>query len=599
MTAIAFTNPDDDQYFETEEFLRKILTPFSKELHVLRGSSEEQFKSFIDLLEKHKINDLMLISHDAIPTPGTLKLLTNTSDKSTRTLVGRLTRESTPDIYVSRNFVENGESLEMNGVRSGMLIVSKEDIEQLKTTPMSIFKDRTGKSGVSPFDFIFQTLVQESTVSIVDGRDFVISRYLTIKDKREHFESHVMNGDEEALLRKAAVKDWDNLWTSIAVSPWTQYVAFWFSKRSITPNQVTIGSFALTLFAATAFALNDFWLNVAGAILVQLSFGADCIDGQLARMIGKFSRLGAWLDWMSDRIKELLLVVGLGIGSVTEGNSWDMSFAVLMIFVLRSAVNESFEMHRSHSVPNDSVQSQPLGFIGLERKVKNFITLPYGNRMGLISICIIVFDADMTLRILFLWSAFAATYQLLGRTLRGGGAKTVNTGILRDDGPITKWLLDRLPKVYGELSVFAFISIFLLLWLLTNKWILALLAVIGLCIASFPLVSRSIWLGPVFTCVAEFAVFWSALLVTDEKYHWIFISVLLLSGISRVIISTGLRFQRLSAHHSKRFSWEERSALMLVTFLIWPPLSSLVGLLLLIKMKKSLRHQIRALHLPQ
>ena len=168
----------------------------------------------------------MLISHDAIPTPGTLKLLTNTSDKSTRTLVGRLTRESTPDIYVSRNFVENGESLEMNGVRSGMLIVSKEDIEQLKATPISFFKDRSGKSGVSPFDFIFHTLVQESTVSIVDGRDFVISRYLTIKDKREHFESHVMNGDEEALLRKAAVKDWDNLWTSIAVSPWTQYVAF-------------------------------------------------------------------------------------------------------------------------------------------------------------------------------------------------------------------------------------------------------------------------------------------------------------------------------------------------------------------------------------
>ena len=599
MTAIAFTNPDDDQYFETEELLRKILTPFSKELHVLRGSSEEQFKSFIDLLEEHKINDLMLISHDAIPTPGTLKLLTNTSDKSTRTLVGRLTRESTPDIYVSRNFVENGESLEMNGVRSGMLIVSKEDIEQLKATPISFFKDRSGKSGVSPFDFIFHTLVQESAVSIVDGRDFVISRYLTIKDKREHFKAHVINGDEEVLLRKAAVKDWDNLWTSIAVSPWTQYVAFWFSKRSITPNQVTIGSFALTLFAATAFALNDFWLNVAGAILVQLSFGADCIDGQLARMIGKFSRLGAWLDWMSDRIKELLLVVGLGIGSVSGGNSWDMSFAVLMIFVLRSTVNESFEMHRSHSVPNDSVQSQPLGFIGLERKVKNFITLPYGNRMGLISICIIVSDADMTLRILFLWSAFAATYQLLGRTLRGGGAKIVNTGILRDDGPITKWLLDRLPKVYGELSVFAFISIFLLLWLLTNKWILAFLTVIGLCIASFPLVSRSIWLGPVFTCAAEFAVFWSALLVTDEKYHWIFISVLLLSGISRVMISTGLRFQRLSAHHSQRFSWEERSALMLVTLLVWPPLSLSIGLLLLIKMKKSLRHQIRALHLPQ
>ena len=87
MTAIAFTNPDDDQYIETEELLRTVLTPFSKELHVLRGSSEEQFKSFIDLLEEYKTKDLMLISHDAIPTPGTLKLLTNTSNKNTRTLV--------------------------------------------------------------------------------------------------------------------------------------------------------------------------------------------------------------------------------------------------------------------------------------------------------------------------------------------------------------------------------------------------------------------------------------------------------------------------------------------------------------------------------
>lgn len=599
MIAIAFTNPDDDQYIETEELLIEVLAPIFKELHVLRGSSNEQFKSYKGLLEGQKIKDLMLISHDAIPTPGTLKLLTNTPNKSTRTLVGRLTQESIPDISVCRNYVANGKNLEMNGVRSGMLIVSEEDIEKLKTTPVSFFKGRTEKSEVSPFDFIFQTLVQESSVSVVDGRDFVISRYLTIKDKEEHFESHVRNGDEEALLRKAAVKDWDNLWTSIAVSPWTQHVAFWLSKRSITPNQVTVGSFALTLFAATAFALNNFWLNVAGAILVQLSFGADCIDGQLARMIGKFSRIGAWLDWMSDRIKELLLVTGLGIGSVSAGNSWDVSFAVLMIFVLRSTVNESFEMHRSHSIPKDSVQSQPFGFIGLERKVKNFITLPYGNRMGLISICIIVVDADMTLRILFLWSAFAATYQILGRIFRGGGAKTINTGILRDDGLVTKWLVERLPKVYGELSVLAFISLFLLLWLLGDKWSLALLAVIGLSIASFPLANRSIWLGPVFTCVAEFAVFWSALLITDEKYHWIFISVLLLSGICRVMISTGLRFERLSAHHSQRFSWEERSVLMLVTFLVWPPLSLSVGLLLLGKMKKSIRHQIRALHLPQ
>lgn len=83
-----------------------------------------------------------------------------------------------------------------------------------------------------------------------------------------------------------------------------------FSKIGISPNIVTLISLVFGLWAAYAFLHQQL---ILGALLVQISFMFDCVDGQLARYIGKGSPFGAWLDTVTDRIKEFLVLFSLGM----------------------------------------------------------------------------------------------------------------------------------------------------------------------------------------------------------------------------------------------------------------------------------------------
>lgn len=76
----------------------------------------------------------------------------------------------------------------------------------------------------------------------------------------------------------------------------------------ITPNQVTM--FAV-LVCAAAGALWVSWLSwlglVIGALVFELSFVLDCVDGMLARARKVASPLGHLLDFLMDELKAMLL----------------------------------------------------------------------------------------------------------------------------------------------------------------------------------------------------------------------------------------------------------------------------------------------------
>ena len=102
-------------------------------------------------------------------------------------------------------------------------------------------------------------------------------------------------------------------------------------KIGATPNQVTIASFAIGLYAASLFAQGDFWSIFLGALLLQLSLIVDCVDGELARYTRKFSELGAWLDAITDRVKEYAVFLGLAYGAfVYHGQNLWLLAAILM-----------------------------------------------------------------------------------------------------------------------------------------------------------------------------------------------------------------------------------------------------------------------------
>ena len=82
---------------------------------------------------------------------------------------------------------------------------------------------------------------------------------------------------------------------------------------------------------------------IAGALLLQVAFTLDCVDGQLARYTRTFSKFGAWLDSIFDRTKEYVVFAGLAIGASRTGDDvWVLAGAALTLQTMRHAIDFSF-----------------------------------------------------------------------------------------------------------------------------------------------------------------------------------------------------------------------------------------------------------------
>ena len=151
----------------------------------------------------------------------------------------------------------------------------------------------------------------------------------------------IQDYDEDKVLLDSAVKGSDGFFTTFFVSTWSRYVARWAARVGLTPNQVTFIALCIGLLGATAFATGERAGYIAGAVLVYLSFVADCVDGQLARYTRTFSKFGAWLDSVFDRSKEYAAFAGLAIGAGSP-EVWALAAATLTLQTLRHSFDFSY-----------------------------------------------------------------------------------------------------------------------------------------------------------------------------------------------------------------------------------------------------------------
>ena len=99
-------------------------------------------------------------------------------------------------------------------------------------------------------------------------------------------------------------KPQDSWWTVLAIDPLaTRIVPRLSPLASVTPMRLTLVAFALGLASVVAFGTGEL---VLGAILFEVRFLLDCLDGKLARYRGTSSRAGAFVDVSCD-----MLVVSL------------------------------------------------------------------------------------------------------------------------------------------------------------------------------------------------------------------------------------------------------------------------------------------------
>ncbi|MBA7676113.1 hypothetical protein ES703_84354 [subsurface metagenome] len=82
----------------------------------------------------------------------------------------------------------------------------------------------------------------------------------------------------------------------------------------ISANQVTILGFLLGIAAGTLFIWGNYWYSITGAVLLQLCFILDGVDGEVARYRGTSSLRGQYLDGANHTIANPYIFVGLSFG---------------------------------------------------------------------------------------------------------------------------------------------------------------------------------------------------------------------------------------------------------------------------------------------
>ena len=305
------------------------------------------------------------------------------------------------------------------------------------------------------------------TVRSIDLRGLHRARPLGVAAAAEA-EAALAAVDEDAEQLRAAVKATDGFFTTFFVSPYSRHLARWAARRGLTPNQVTTLSLGLGVAAAAAFALGTRPGLVAGAVLLQLAFVADCVDGQLARYTRQFSPWGAWLDSVFDRTKEYGAYAGLAVGAVRAGDDgtvWLYAAAALALQLARHFVDFSYAAAVQATatevvqVPLTQVDERPegaeerarwratLGNAAVElpadgrvrrqgagwsavrlsavaervpgaRWGKRILVLPIGERFALISITAALTTPRTTFAALLSWGTVAALYTTVGRVMR-------------------------------------------------------------------------------------------------------------------------------------------------------------------------------------
>jgi hypothetical protein len=294
--------------------------------------------------------------------------------------------------------------------------------------------------------------------------------------------------DEDKVLLDSAVKSVDGFFTTFFVSPYSRYLARWAARLGLTPNQVSSASLVLGVIAAACFATGERAGLIAGAVLLQVAFTTDCVDGQLARYTRRFSELGAWLDATFDRAKEYLVFAGLGIGAARAGDSvWALAAIALTLQTVRHMFD--FSWHGAQRKRVEVVRQPPVeqsldawGALIAERRatraqagvehassphasrealarwrgldaipgvawLKRVIAFPIGERFAVISITAALWSARTTFTVLIAWAGLATVYGFTGRVLRTLKIKraaqadpTHELERFRDDGPIARAL---------------------------------------------------------------------------------------------------------------------------------------------------------------
>lgn len=370
--------------------------------------------------------DLLLVDQCSVVTQPHLELLTDYPRTVTTALVakakGGLTRVSQGRITgASSSFHEVGYG---NHTFLGIIRLSQTQRVHILEV---LHKVKDTKHAGNAIDLVLVALVRAALVvapAEVAGAPYIRS---TDSAEREAVKREIAGLNDARLRLKLANRANDGFFSVFFLRKFSKLFTWAAVRLKMTPNQVTLISFAIGLYSAYQFSLGTFWSTFAGAVLLQLSIIVDCVDGELARYTRQFSQLGAWLDAITDRIKEYLVFFALAYGAAKDGRDlWIPAIGMMLFQTFRHISDYNFariNKIRSSQLDPLDFEVKNDGFINveIEKKTrleywsKKAVQFPIGERWLVISASSVIGGAAFTFTIMPILALISITLVFRGR----------------------------------------------------------------------------------------------------------------------------------------------------------------------------------------
>lgn len=94
------------------------------------------------------------------------------------------------------------------------------------------------------------------------------------------------------------------------IDPLWERAALPLVRLGMSPNQVTLAGLALIVAASAAYLWHG--SEILFGVSLAIAFAFDSLDGAVARLTDRRTRLGGYLDAMVDRYQELIVLAAIG-----------------------------------------------------------------------------------------------------------------------------------------------------------------------------------------------------------------------------------------------------------------------------------------------
>lgn len=376
-------------------------------------------------------SDLLLLDQNSVIAQPHLELLTDYPRSASVALVST---QKNGDTLVRQNRIASASSsshkvtIGNRNFAGAIRISQRQRDEVIKALEGATNSELSGNA----IDLVLVALTRARVQ--VDAAELWAAPYARSSDDlvREKVKSELANLNMGKLRLKMANRANDGFYSVFFLRKFSKLLTWLAVRVNATPNQVTLISFAIGLYSAFCFTKGTFFQTLLGAALLQLSIIVDCVDGELARYTRKFSKLGAWLDAVTDRVKEYMVFLGLAIGAEKSGQDlWIPALVMMLIQTFRHLSDYNFARSIKQRAEEQFLAQIDFsahfdGIIPSEREPEGrlrywlgkIIQFPIGERWLVISASAVIGGASFTFTVMPILAFISALVVFRGRTIR-------------------------------------------------------------------------------------------------------------------------------------------------------------------------------------